>query len=116
MAESCINDGGDDDAGVGDGKKKVDCEGEADDDDNNNGGVDDDREVDINDGNDANRGDSMSKVDCDDDTDGGGSNSNDDGSVDGDGIFENWCVDGEGDDEADDGDKQTESNAGDLAE
>ena len=58
----------------------------------------------------------MSKADCDDDTDGGGSNSNDDGSVDGDGIFENCCIDGEGDDEADDGDKQTESNAGDLAE
>ena len=46
----------------------------------------------------------MSKVDCDDDADGGGGNSNDDGSADEDGIFENWCVDGEGVDEADEGD------------
>ena len=58
----------------------------------------------------------MSKADCDDGADGGGGNSNDDGSVDGDGIFENLCVDGEGGDEADDGDEQTESVAGDLAE
>ena len=56
--------------------------------------------------------DSMSKADCDDDADGGGGNSNGDGV----GIFENWCIDGEGGDEADDGDEQTESVAGDLAE
>ena len=54
-------------------------------------------------------------VDCDDDANGGGGNSNDDGSVDGDGIFENWCVDGEGADKADNGDEQTKSVAGGLA-
>ena len=57
----------------------------------------------------------MSKADCDNDADGGG-NSNDDGSVDGDGIFENWCADWEGADEADNADEQTDSVAGDLAE
>ena len=51
---------------------KADCEGKADDGDGDN-----------------------DKADCDDNADGGGGNSNDDG--DGDGIFENWCVDGEGD-------------------
>ena len=68
MAESCSNNGGDyDDAGGGEGKIKVDCEGEANDDgDDNDGGID------INDGNDANGGDSMSKADCDDDAYGGG--------------------------------------------
>ena len=122
MAESCSNDGGDDDdAAGGEGKRKVDCEGEADDDDgdNDNGGVDDDGGVDINDGNDANGGDSMSKSDCDDVADGGGGNSNDDGSADGDGIFENWCFDSPSThqcgDEADD-DEQTENIAGDLTE
>ena len=58
----------------------------------------------------------MSKVDCDNDADGGGDNRNDDGSADGDGIFENWCFDGEGGDEADDGNEQTENVTGDLAE
>ena len=92
MAKSCSNDGGDDDdVGSGEGKRKVDCEGEADDDDSDN----DNDGVDINDGNAANGGDSMSKTHCDDDADGGG-NSNYDGITDGDGIFENWCVDGEG--------------------
>ena len=65
MAESCSNDGVDVDDVVG-GKRKVDCEDEADDDGDNG------------------------KADHDD-ADGGGGNSNDDG--DGDGIFENWCVD-----------------------
>ena len=121
MAGSCSNDGGDDDddGSGGEGKRKVDCKGEAydDDGDNINGGFDDDDGVvDINDGEDANGGDSMSKADRDDDADGGGGNSNDDGSADGDGIFENWCVDREGGDEADDGGEQTESVAGDLAE
>ena len=60
--------------------------------------------------------DSMSKADCDDDADGGCGNSNDDGNADGVGIIENWCVDGEGGDETDDGDEQTESVAGDFAE
>ena len=36
----------------------------------------------------------MSKADCDDDADGGSGNSRDDGSVDGDSVFDNWCVDG----------------------
>ena len=54
--------------------------------------------------------------DDDDDADGGGGNSNDDRSVDGDGIFENWCVYGEGGDGADNGDEQTESDVGGLAQ
>ena len=58
----------------------------------------------------------MSKGDFDDDADGGSGNNNADGSVDGDDIFENWCVDGEGSDDADDYDEQTENVAGDLAE
>ena len=70
---------------------KANCEGKADDGDGDN-----------------------DKTDCDDNADGGGGNSNDDGY--GNGIFENWCVDGEGDDEADDGDEQTESVSGVLAE
>ena len=91
MVESCTNDGVNvDDAGGGDGKRKVDCEGEADDD----GGDND-------------------KADCDDDADGSGGNSKDDGNEDG--LFENWCVDGEGGNEADDGDEQIESVAGGLA-
>ena len=53
MAESCSNDGSDDNgAGGAEGKRKVNCEGEADDadGDNNNDGVDDDDDdgVDIN--------------------------------------------------------------------
>ena len=72
MTESCSNDGVVY-VGGGDGKRKVDCEGEA---DNDDGGND--------------------KADCDDDADGGGGNSKDDGDEDG--IFENWCVD-EADDE-----------------
>ena len=44
---------------------------------------------------------------------GGGGNSK--GDVNEDGIFENWFVDGEGGDEADDGDEQTESVAVGLA-
>ena len=44
----------------------------------------------------------MSKADCDDNADGCDGNSNDDDSVAADGIFENWCVDGEGGDEVDD--------------
>ena len=52
----------------------------------------------------------MIKTDCDDDTDAGRCYSKDDGDEDG--IFENWYVDGEGDDEADDGDEQTESVGG----
>ena len=52
----------------------------------------------------------MIKTDCDDDADAGRCYSKDDGDEDG--IFENWCVDGEGDDEADDGDEQTESVGG----
>ena len=55
----------------------------------------------------------MSKVYCDNNADGGSGNTNDDDSADGDGIFENWCVDGE---DRDDGDGQTESVACDLAE
>ena len=90
VAKSCDNDGVDiDDVGGGDGKKKVDCEGEVDDDGDND------------------------KVDCDDDADGGGGNSEDDGVEDG--IFENLCIDREGGDEADDGDGQTESVADGLA-
>ena len=89
MTESCSNDGVDVYVGGDDGKRKVDCEGEA---DNDDGGND--------------------KADCDDDADGGGGNSKDDGDEDG--IFENWCVDGEGGDEADDGDEQTESVASGL--
>ena len=58
----------------------------------------------------------MSKADCDDDADVGGGNSNHDGSVDGDGVFENWCVDGEAGDEADDGDVQTENVVDHLVE
>ena len=58
----------------------------------------------------------MSKANCDDNADGGGGNSNDGSSADGDGIFENWCVDGEGGDEADDGDEPTGNVAGDLVE
>ena len=86
MAKSCSNNCVNvDDVGGGDGKRKVDCDGEADDDSDNN------------------------KADCDDDADGGGGNSKDDG------IFENWCVDGKGGDETDDGDEQTESVAGGLA-
>ena len=115
VAENCSNDGDDDDASGGEGKKKVDCEGKTDD-DNDNGGVDDDVGVDVNDGNDANGGDSMRKADCDDDADGGGGNSNDDGNADGNSIFENWCVDWKGGDEADDGDEQTENVAGELGE
>ena len=57
----------------------------------------------------------MSKANFDNDED-GGDNSNDDGSVDGNGIFEKWCVDRKGGDEADDGDQQTESVAVNLAE
>ena len=121
MAESCSNDDGDiDNAGGDKCKRKVDCEGEMDDDDrdNDNGSVEDDAAVDVNDGNVANGGDSMSKTDCDDDeADGDDGNSNDgDDSTDGDGIFENWCVDGERGDEADYGDEETESVAGNLAE
>ena len=94
MAESCRNDSGDDDdVGGGDGRRKVDCEGKTDDYDGDN-----------------------DKGDCDDDADGGGGNNNDDGGVHGDGICENWCVYGEGGDEADDDDEQTESVADDLAE
>ena len=102
MAESCSNDGVDVVVGGGDvvggggvvadggdGKRKVDCEGEVDDDDGDN-----------------------DKADCDDDADGGG-NSKDDGDEDG--IFENWCVDGEGGDDPDDGYEQTESAACGLA-
>ena len=77
VPKSCSNDGADVDDVGGNGKRKVDCEDEADEDDDNN------------------------KADCDD-ADGGGGNRNDDGN--GDGIFDNWCVDGEGGDEADDGD------------
>ena len=72
--------------------------------------------ADINDENNANGEDSLGKSDCNDDADGGSGNGNDDGSVDGDGIFDNWCVDGGGGDEVDDGDEQTESVADDLAE
>ena len=63
MTESCNNDGGDDNVGDDDGKRKVDCEGEA---DNDNGDND--------------------QADSDDDADGGGGNRSDDGSVDQDGI------------------------------
>ena len=56
MTESCSNDGVDVYVGGGDGKRKVDCEGEADDDDGGN-----------------------DKADCDDDADDGGGNSKDDG-------------------------------------
>ena len=88
----CSNDGVNaNDVGGGEGKRKVDCEGEADDDDN---------------------GDN-DKADCDGNADGGGGNSKDDGNEDG--IFENWCVYGESGDEGDDGDDQTESVAGGLA-
>ena len=52
------------------------------------------------------------KANCDDDADGGSGNSKDDGNQDC--IFENWCVDGEGGDKADDGDEQTESVASGL--
>ena len=87
MVKSCSNDRVNvDDVGGGDEKRKVDCDGEADYDDSDN-----------------------NKADCDDDADGGGGNSKDDG------IFENWCVDGEGGDETDDGDEQTENVAGGLA-
>ena len=81
--KNCSNDGvNTDDVRGGDGKRKVDCGGEADDDGDND------------------------KADCDDDAySGGGGNSKDDGDEDG--IFENWCVDEEGGDEADDGDEQT---------
>ena len=58
----------------------------------------------------------MGKADCDDDADGGGDNSNNDGNVDEDGFFENWCVDKVVSDKADDGDGQADSVAGDLAE
>ena len=46
MAESCSNDGGDDYAGGGDGKRKVACEGEVDD-DGDNDSADDDSGVNI---------------------------------------------------------------------
>ena len=94
------------------------CEGEADDycgDDNDNGGVNYHIGVDINDSNDANGGDGMCEIDCED-ADGGDGNSNDDGSVDGNGIFKKWCIDWKDGDKADDGDDQTESLAGDIAE
>ena len=120
MAEGGSNDGGDDDDADGSiDKWKVGCESEEDDDagdDNDNGGVNEDGRVDINDGNDANGGDSMSKAHCDDDTDGGGGYSNDDGCVDGNGTFGKRCVDGKSGVDVDDGDEQTESVAGDLAE
>ena len=120
MGEGGSIDGGDDDdVGGGDGKRKADCEGEAEDDhggDNYNGSVDNEDGVDINDSNDANGGDGMTKTDRDDDADGGGGNSNDDGVVDGTVGFEKWCVDGKGGDEADDGDEQIEIAPGDLAE
>ena len=64
MTKSCSNEGiNTDDVRVGDGKRKVDCGGEADDDGDND------------------------KADCDDDAYGGGGNSKDDGDEDG--IFEN---------------------------
>ena len=88
VTESCNNDGADvNDVGGGDGKGKVDYEVKEDGDDGDN-----------------------DKTDCDDDADAGRCCSKDDGDEDG--IFENWCVDGEGDDEADDGDEQTESVGG----
>ena len=73
MAEGGGNNGGYDNTGNNDGKRKVGCEGEVDDDDgddNDNGGVE------IDDGNDANRDDGTSKTNCDDDADGGDGNSN----------------------------------------
>ena len=94
MAESCSNDGVNvNDVGDSDGKRKIDCEDEADDDDLRDN----------------------DKADCDDDdhADGGGGNSKDDGNEDS--IFENCCVDGESGDEGDDGDDQTESAAGGVA-
>ena len=39
-----------------------------------------------------------------------------DGSAHGNDIFENWCVDGEGGDEAYDGDEQTENVTGNPAQ
>ena len=90
MVESCSKDGVDvDDVGGGVGRRKVDCEGEADDVGDND------------------------RADFDDDADGGGGNCKDD--RDEDGIFENGCVDGEGGDETDHGDEKTESVAGSLA-
>ena len=60
MPESCSNDSiVDADASIGEGKRKVNCKGEAFDDDS---GVNDDRVVGINEVNDANGGDSMIKV------------------------------------------------------
>ena len=92
VAESCSNDGVNvDEAGGGDKKRKVHCEGEADDDD----------------------GDNDHDADCDDNENGGGGNSKTDGNEDG--IFVNWCVDGEGVDDADNGDEQTDNVAGGLA-
>ena len=84
--------------------------------DNDDGGVDDDDGVNINDDNDANGGDSMSKAEYHDNADDGGGNSNNDGSIDGDVLFGDWCVDGEGGEEFDYGDEQSESVASDLAE
>ena len=85
------------------------------DDDNDNGGIDDSAGVGINDDNDANGGDSVSKTDRDDDADVGDGDSNDDGGINGNGVFGKWCIDGKGGDEADDGNEQTESVAGDHA-
>ena len=111
------NNDGEDDAATCEGK--VCCEGEADDDgddDSDNGGVNYHIGVDINDSNDANGVDDMCEIGCDDDADGGDGNSNDYGSVDGNGIFKKWCIDGKCDDMTDDGDDQTESLAGDIVE
>ena len=94
VAEGCSTDGGDDeddDVCGGDGKWKVDCEDEADDDGDND------------------------KADCQGDDGDDSGNSNDGGSVDENDIFENWCVNGEGRDVPNYGDKQTESVAGGLA-
>ena len=92
MAENCSNDDVNvDDVGVGEGKRKVDCGGEANDDDD---------------------GDN-DKAYCDDDADCGDGNSKDDRNEDG--NFENLFVDSEGGDKADDGDEQTESVAGGLS-
>ena len=68
MVEGGSSDGGDDDAVVGDGKRKIGCGYKVGDDDGNddgNVGVEGDVGVDINDGNNANLVDSMSKTESD---------------------------------------------------
>ena len=90
VAEGVSNDSGDDAAAGGDGKRKVGCGEEADHDGgDNNGGVAGNRGVDINIGNDANGNDGMSKSIRDDDANGGGGNSNDNGSIHENGVFDN---------------------------